>query len=163
MKRVIIFDLDETLINSSHRTPNHPDGTLDLEKYFQMKNRENIFKDSLLPLAEIFKKLCRKENYIVICTARAMNQDDYDFLNHHGLEFHSIMCRPANGSENHIKDAILKSRKIKRLLNLKQFANLPAIMFDDAKPVISAIRKLGIPVLNAVKVNEKLEKIAQAA
>lgn len=163
MKRVVIFDLDETLINSSHRTPNRPDGTLDLEKYFQMKNRENIFKDSLLPLAEVFKRLCRKENYIVICTARAMNQDDYDFLAHHGLEFNSIMCRPADGSENHIKDPILKSRKIKRLMNLRQFRNLPAVMFDDAKPVISAIRKIGIPVLNAVKVNEKLEKIAKTA
>lgn len=77
-KRVVVFDLDETIIDSKHRTPNHPDGTLDLERYFAMKNRASIFQDSLLPLADTFKALNRSENYIVICTARAMNADDYE-------------------------------------------------------------------------------------
>jgi len=156
MKRIVVFDLDETIIDSAHRTPNKPDGTLDLEKYFAMKNRESIFRDTLLPLAETFKRLNRSENYIVICTARAMNQDDYDFLAHHGLDAHKILCRPLDGSENHIKDAKLKRRKIQRLRNLRQFAHLPVVMFDDAKPVIAEMRKIGVACLNAIKVNKKL-------
>jgi hypothetical protein len=156
-KRIAIFDLDETIIDSKHRTPNNPDGTLDLSRYFALKNRESIMRDTLLPLAETFKRLNRSENYVVICTARAMNQDDFDYLAMHGLVAHKILCRPENGSENHIKDAILKRRKIQRLRNLKQFAGKPAIMFDDAIPVIREMRKIGVTCLNAVKVNRRLE------
>lgn len=156
-KRVVVFDLDETIIDSAHRTPNRPDGTLDLERYFALKNRESIFRDSLLPLADTFKALNRSENYVVICTARAMNQDDYDFLAANGLDAHLIMCRPLNGSENHIKDAALKARKIQRLRNLKQFRNKPVVMFDDAIPVIRAMRAIGVACLNAIKVNHKLK------
>lgn len=157
MKRIVVFDLDETIIDSAHRTPNKPDGTLDLDRYFAMKNRESIFRDSLLPLADTFKALCRNENYVVICTARAMNQDDFDFLAHHGLDAHLILCRPLDGSENHIKDADLKARKIQRLRNLRQFAGKPVVMFDDAKPVIRRMREIGVHCLNAVKVNQRLQ------
>jgi len=155
-KRIIIWDLDETLIDSSHRVPNHPDGTLNLQLYFEMKNRESIFKDSLLPLMRVFRSLNRAENYVVICTARAMNQDDRDYLAHHGISADSTMCRPEDGSENHKKDADLKQYKINRLRRLKQFAGLPCFMFDDASPVIRRMRESGIVCLNAVKVNRKL-------
>lgn len=155
-KRIVVFDLDETVVDSKHRTPNNPDGTLNLELYFKMKNRESIFNDSLLPLARFFKALSRQENYIVICTARAMNQDDYDFLKQFGLKAHNIMCRPEDGSENHIKDPVLKARKISRLRNLRQFQKLPVYMFDDSKPVIAAMRAINVVTLNAIKVNERL-------
>ena len=49
MKRIVVFDLDETIIDSKHRTPNRPDGTLDLDRYFAMKNRESIFLPFYLP------------------------------------------------------------------------------------------------------------------
>lgn len=156
-KRITVFDLDETIIDSKHRTPNRPDGTLDLDRYFALKNRESIFRDSLLPLADTFKRLCRRENYVVICTARAMNQDDYDFLAHHGLDAHLILCRPLDGSENHIKDPVLKARKIQRLRNLRQFHGKPVTMFDDSAPVIRKMREIGVHCLNAVKVNQQLQ------
>ena len=157
MKRIVVFDLDETIIDSKHRTPNRPDGTLDLQRYFEMKNRKSIFEDSLLPLANVFKGLDRQENYVVICTARAMNADDWDFLLHHNLHAHMVMCRPLDGSENHINDAALKARKIQRLRNLKQFKGKPVYMFDDAKPVIAAMRKIGVACLNAITINQRLQ------
>jgi phosphoglycolate phosphatase-like HAD superfamily hydrolase len=156
-KRLVVFDLDETIIDSAHRTPNRPDGTLDLDRYFALKNRESIFRDSLLPLAKTFKALDRSENYIVICTARAMNRDDYDYLADRGLDAHLILCRPLDGSENHVKDAKLKRRKIQRLRNLRQFSGLPVVMFDDAKPVVAEMRRIGVACLNAIKVNRKLK------
>jgi len=157
MKRIVVFDLDETIIDSAHRTPNKADGTLDLQKYFELKTRESIFRDSLLPLADTFKALCRRDNYIVICTARAMNQDDFDFLEMHNLHAHLVLCRPLDGSENHIRDADLKARKIQRLRNLKQFQGKPVVMFDDAKPVIARMREIGVACLNAIKVNQRLQ------
>ena len=156
VKRLVVFDLDETIIDSSHRTPNHPDGTLDLARYVALKNRESIMRDSLLPLSAFFKALDRSENYVIICTARVMNQDDRDYLAIHGLDAHLVLCRPENGSENNIKDPMLKARKIQRLRNLKQFRSKPVTMFDDSAPVIRKMREIGIVCLNAVKVNQRL-------
>ena len=66
------------------------------------------------------------------------------------------MCRPLDGSENSIPDADLKARKISRLRNLRQFRSLPIVMFDDAKPVITKMRSIGVACLNAITVNRKL-------
>jgi hypothetical protein len=57
MKKIAIFDLDGTVIDSEHRTPNKADGTLDLERYFELKTRENIFRDTVLPLADRMKEM----------------------------------------------------------------------------------------------------------
>ena len=155
-KNIIIFDLDATVVNSDHRTPNFPDGTLNLELYLEKKTRENTLKDTLLPLADFWKSLCTKENYIVVCTARSWADFDQEFLDIHGLFAHKVLHRAADGSENTQKDAKLKNKWLRRVLNLKQFAKLPAIMFDDAAPVISEMRRNGLTCLNAVKVNQKL-------
>jgi FMN phosphatase YigB (HAD superfamily) len=157
VKRIVVFDLDNTLIDSAHRTPNNPDGTLNLQRYFALKSRETIFLDSLLPLVRVYSSLKNSNNYLIACTARAMNQDDYDFLEEYSLTFNAIYCRPLDGSEHHIKDAVLKRRKIARLKTLKQFRGLPIYMFDDAPPVISEMRKIGIVCLNAEKINEKIQ------
>ena len=155
MKRVIIFDLDETIVDSSHRTPNHPDGTLNLPLYLSMKNRESTFKDSLLPLADFWKSLDLSENYVVVCTARTWADFDQEFLDHHGLVAHKILARFTERQKT-MKDAELKREGLGYLFRLKQFKDLQKIMFDDAKPVISEMRKMGIQCLNAIKVNQRL-------
>ena len=80
MRNVIIFDLDQTVIDSSHRSPNNSDGTINLEKYFKSRNRTNIFRDKLLPLAKVFKQLQTDNNFIIVATARNIDHDDVDFL-----------------------------------------------------------------------------------
>ena len=93
-KKVAVFDLDGTLIDSSHRTPNKPDGTLDLQGYYDNRTRENIFKDTLLPLADKIRKMYNSGLYhIVICTAREIDQDDLDFLDYHNIKFHEMLDR----------------------------------------------------------------------
>ena len=41
IKKIAIFDLDGTLVDSSHRTPNNADGTLDLQGYYKNRTRKN--------------------------------------------------------------------------------------------------------------------------
>lgn len=156
MRTIFIFDLDGTVIDSAHRTPNHPDGTLDLAAYFKNKNRENIFKDTLLPLARIWKRALAFGHYVFVATARRMEQDDYDYLANHKLEFNSIVCRRTQ-ADNHRTDMDLKVKGLRKLFNLRQFENCPKIMFDDAPKVRHAIRTdLGIPCHNAIEVNRRL-------
>jgi FMN phosphatase YigB (HAD superfamily) len=154
-KRIIIFDLDETIVDSSHRTPNHPDGTLNLPLYLQLKTRENTLRDGLLPLADYWRSLCLRENYVVVCTARTWADFDQEFLDIHGLRAHKILARFTE-RQCSMRDPDLKRESLQRLFNLKQFRHLPKIMFDDARPVISEMRRIGVHCLNAVKVNQRL-------
>ena len=155
MKQVVIFDLDETIVDSSHRTPNHPDGTLNLPLYLSMKTRESTFKDTLLPLADFWKSLDLNETYVIVCTARSWADFDQEFLDAHGLRAHKIVARFTE-KEMTMRDPELKRRGLSRLFNLKQFKNLPKYMFDDAKPVITEMRSMGIVCMNAIKVNARL-------
>ena len=79
-KRVFIFDLDGTVIDSEHRTPRDAQGKLILKEWFAMATPANIAKDTLLPLASLFRKAKRKHHHIVICTARTLSEADREFL-----------------------------------------------------------------------------------
>jgi phosphoglycolate phosphatase-like HAD superfamily hydrolase len=156
MKRVVIFDLDETVVDSAHRTPNNPDGTLNLPLYLTLKTRENTLRDGLLPLANFWRSLDLSNTYVIVCTARTWADFDQEFLDIHGLKAHKIIARFTEKDKT-LRDAELKSRGLRKLFNLRQFRDLPKYMFEDAKPVISAIRKLGIVCLNSHKVNQRLQ------
>lgn len=157
---VIIFDLDETLIDSKHRTPRNPDGTVNLAYYMAHATRENIFKDTLLPLAKEAQRIFAEgKHYVIFCTARHMHAADYDFLAAHNLKAHRIFSRD-KAREFHYKmrDAAYKTQWLKPLLNLRQFRNRQFFMIDDEKKVISALRKCGIITLNAIRVNQRISK-----
>lgn len=155
MKRIVIFDLDETVVDSAHRTPNNPDGTLNLSLYLKLKNRENTMRDGLLPLAQFWKSLDLSDTYVVVCTARTWADFDQEFLDMHGLHAHKIIAR-FTPAQRAMRDPELKRRGLRKLFALRQFRHLPKYMFDDSAPVISEIRKMGITCLNAKKVNKAL-------
>ena len=132
-KEIVIFDLDETIIDSTHRAPNRSDGTLDLVKYFELKTRESVFKDTLLPLADLMKALYANGGYhVVVCTARHMNKDDYDFLEINELKFHEIFERGNVRKAHHydLPDAEYKTKM------LKKYKNTPYTFYDDATSII---------------------------
>ena len=132
-KKIAVFDLDGTLIDSSHRTPNKPDGTLDLQGYYKNKTRENVFKDELLPLVDEIKEMYASGDWhIVICTAREMNLDDFDFLDYHGIKYDEIYERNDIRKKYHwaLPDPQYKTKQ------LKKYKNTSYIFYDDAKPTI---------------------------
>lgn len=157
MRKIVIFDLDETVIDSRHRTPNNDDGTLNLAAYIALHKPANVAKDTLLPLARIMRQCYDNGDYIIILTARDMKSCDYQFLQTRGLPYHKIFSRDQCRHESHYKskDGEYKRKWIAPFLKLRQFRGMPVIMFDDAKPVKSALRDL-FPVLCAHKVNRRL-------
>ena len=58
-KPIYIFDLDGTTIDSSHRFTGTAEGKVNLAKWIEDSTRENIFKDTLLPLAKFMKALMK--------------------------------------------------------------------------------------------------------
>ena len=153
-KTIMIFDLDDTVINSTHRTPRNVDGSVKLNEFLKMATRENIFKDTLLPLAKEMKRAIARGDFVVVATARRMTKADYDFLDEYGIKPSIVLSRSDN--ESNKPDADLKWNKLTRLFNLKQFQNSQKIMFDDNKSVLSKMRENGLVALNSIKVNKRL-------
>jgi len=170
-KRVEIYDIDQTIVDSSHRTPNNPDGTLNLLGYLENKNREKIMKDTLLPLSEKMKEDYNSEEaYVIVCTARDMNKDDYDFLHKHDLQFHAMKNRNCFRIKNHDStdlktvrkgdpgfsniyfqnDGIGKENHLRFTWTLKQFKNLPKTLYDDSVLILNHFRNLNIPNFHLV-------------
>jgi len=149
---IVIFDLDGTTIDSSHRHATHADGTLNLEAWIENATPEKIFQDSVLPLGKLVSKIGKKA-YTMICTARVLSDADREFLMENGICVDKIISRPMG---NNSPDGELKKRQLNSFLSLKQFQNKNKIMFDDASSVRSTLRKIGITVINPDTVNERL-------
>jgi len=153
IKNISIFDLDGTIIDSSHRQMVKPDGTLDLAKWFENATAEKIFADKVLPLAQQVRKRQKAGDFVLVCTARNMQDADFEFLQNEGICPDKIISRPNGNMES---DGILKAKQLRSLFNLKQFQKASKIMFDDAASVRSSLRKIGIAVINPEKIARKV-------
>ena len=153
IKNISIFDLDGTIIDSSHRQATLPDGTLNLEHWFENATAEKIFDDTVLPLATQVRKRQKAGDYVMVCTARNMQDADFEFLQNEGICPDKIISRPSGNTE---ADGVLKAKQLNSFLSLKQFAKANKVMFDDAASVRSTRRKIGIAVMNPEKIAERV-------
>ena len=150
IKNISIFDLDGTCVDSSHRQATLADGTLNLAAWFANATPEKIAQDKLLPLAKEISNRKDKGDYVIICTARNMSSADYEFLKKNNMVAHKVISRPVGNME---ADGSLKAKQLSSFLSLRQFKRASKVMFDDAQSVRSAIRKIGIAVLDPAKIN----------
>ena len=154
-KKIVVFDLDGTVVDSSHRTPSNPDGTLDLQGYYKQRTRQNIFKDTLLPLADVMKDRYRSGDYhVVICTAREIDQDDLDFLEYHGLKYHEMLDRTNCRKKYHwgLRDPQYKTKQ------LKIYRHKTYTFYDDAKPTIELFNGYSnVNMIDANKANTEIQ------
>ena len=153
IKNITIFDLDGTIIDSSHRQATLPDGTLNLAHWFENATPEKIFEDTVLPLADQIRKRQHEGDFTLVCTARTMSDADFEFLQNEGICPDKIISRPVGNME---PDGQLKAKQLKQLFNLKQFQKASKVMFDDAASVRSALRKIGIAVINPIKIEGRI-------
>ena len=90
---ITIWDLDGTVIDTSHRYTTLPGGGIDLPAWVRDNTPDNVKRDSLLPLAVEMRKAFHAST-VVILTARVMSWFDWEFLADNGLHFHECMSRP---------------------------------------------------------------------
>ena len=152
-----IFDLDHTVIDSSHRQITRPDGSLDLAAWVHNNTRANIMRDSLLPLARQWRLADKKGATIVICTARVMGPHDFAFLAKHGLRWDACLSRK-NGDTS--ADADLKEKLIRNYARTRPMLwdrfCATALAFDDNITVIDRFTAIGIKCYNSLELNERL-------
>ena len=155
--KYVIFDLDATVIDSSHRQITLPDGSLDLRAWKKNSTYSKVMRDSLLPLAKHWKTIQEKKNvYIAVITARVMADADYDYLRFKRLKADKIMSR---AFFDHRPDHIMKRQKILTWLfdnNIKNWSDVT--FYDDNKNVLQMLLDLGINAKDSIKINRKLTK-----
>lgn len=154
----IIFDLDHTVIDSSHRQLTLPDGSLDLEHWIENCTHEKIMADSLLPLADSMKRFYAEGHTIIVCTARSGEcVSDKSFLDANGLRYHHWLSR----GDSMEGDAALKVRLLNEFAQSQGFANIGAmrpIMFDDNLKVIQALQAERVAMFDAISYNRQMAR-----
>ncbi|RYF47149.1 MAG: hypothetical protein EOO38_12710 [Cytophagaceae bacterium] len=153
---IIIFDLDHTVIDSSHRQLTRPDGSLDLAHWKENCTREKIMADSLLPLADVMRRYYNEGHMVVVCTARVCSVHDMDYLARNKLFFHHFLSRDPLDMRG---DADYKSQKLEEWA-MSQYLGLNwrggAIMFDDNVAVIERMLAEKLNCIDAIRYNKIL-------
>ena len=153
-----IFDLDGTVIDSSHRTRFLADGSLDLDYWQANATPRKIAADTLLPLAKQMQSAYARGNCLVmVCTARVMSASDFLFLDMNGLQYHAITSRPEGET---MPDFALKLYALHGLCSehgwsWARFRKM-AVMYDDNLSVINSLTSEGIQVYNSTILNREL-------
>lgn len=149
--QTLVFDLDQTVVDSSHRTP-LVDGKVDVLGYISLQTKENVYRDEILPLGNLMKDKYN-QNHIVVCTARVMKEHDYDFLREKGLRYHEIFER----GNVHPDIASLGDGEYK-MKCLNKFRHVNYTFYDDSDEVISRFSQYpNVQMVDAKLENERLK------
>jgi hypothetical protein len=155
-----IWDLDGTVIDSSHRYSTLANGDIDLPKWIADNTRANIEQDKLLPLARLMRSNYRMGDIVIICTARVLGTWDKVYLADHGIKAQFILSRAIGDNRG---DAEMKRQKLFALFADLQipFARWTrnATLYDDNLGVLDMAKKLGIRTRNAVQLNEEMRAV----
>lgn len=166
MKKLIIFDLDHTVINSEHRINECLDssGNLDLNTYRRKAcTRAQVYTDELLPLADVMLNYIKNGFTVVILTARHCFKHDYDYLKKHGLKTPLILSRnklykhfsPTRAKALYTSgDAVYKGAYIDVLKSLYPYHDF--VLYDDHQGVLEQARTQGVQAINAIHLNNRI-------
>ena len=151
------FDLDHTVIDSSHRQITRPDGSLDLAAWVRNNTKANIMADTLLPLAAQWRLADKKGATIVICTARVMGEHDFEFLRQHGLRWDACLSRREGDAtpDADLKEKMIRNYARTRPMGWAKFC-ATTVFYDDNKSVLKMLDRIGIKAYDSLTLNERL-------
>lgn len=166
IKKVFVFDLDGTTIDSFHRVKPCllPNGDLDLQMYIDSAcTEEKINKDTLLPLANYMQQLIARGERVVIMTARHCNNADYAYIRKYigRVCVHLSRDRLASvfGKEEAARITKLGDAAYKKVWFEHLFQTMPNCdfqFFDDHKGILEMANKLNVQAVDATIMNQLL-------
>jgi len=143
INRINIYDLDGTIIDSSHRyRTNEAGNAIDLPHWREHDTPEHIARDALLPLANAYMDdMTNPWVYVIAATARACVPDDanYKYLVERLGFPHKFVHR--EGPDDNRGGAELKIQAIKKLLTLRQFKGAEVHVFEDNQSYLDKMCK----------------------
>ena len=143
-----IFDLDGTVIDSSHRLGDS------LDDWRRMNTPANVAKDQPLPLLDQMRDAIDDDLDVIICTSRVMAGRDFRWLNDHGIRGVTILCRDVDDDRlcGFFKLHLLKDYADSIGYTWARFCQT-SIMFDDSIDVQNTLRSVGLRVIDPVNYN----------
>lgn len=138
---IAVFDLDGTVLDSSHRALINDDGGINIKEW-RTHTAEQILKDSELPLAD-YMRFCIASPKIRtwICTSRHLQNADRLLLQRLGLyDVDLILSRDENDNR---EDVPYKLAKVGKYLNLPNVKKMAKLFFDDREDIRKAMKQKG--------------------
>lgn len=136
--RVAIYDMDGTIVDSSHRYRTIVDENgerIDLD--YWRENEYRAMDDGLLPMFEQYKADLADPNcYVIIATARVMNAPDWQFVNEIlGMPDYFISRNPGDSQSG----KTLKINGLAKFFNLVQFKTADFVFYEDNISYLKAV------------------------
>ena len=143
-----IFDLDGTVIDSSHRLGDS------LDDWRRMNTPANVAKDQPLPLLDQMRDAIADDLDVIVCTSRVMAGRDFRWLDDHGIRGVTILCRDVDDDRlcGFFKLHLLKDYADSIGYTWARFCQT-SIMFDDDIGVQNTLRSVGLRVIDPVNYN----------
>ena len=136
IKRIAIYDMDGTIVCSLHRYSITNTGKINLQHW--RDNQHKAMEDSLLPLAAQYKRdLYNPECYVIIATARVLNEPDIRFIQEVLGEPDHIISRKGNEDTRSGKE--LKISGLAKFFNLINFRQADAVFYEDNVEYLKAV------------------------
>ena len=138
IKRMAIYDMDGTIVCSLHRYKTlvtESGERIDLD--YWRKNEYRAMDDSLLPLAEQYRSdIFDSECYVVIATARVLNEPDMEFIKTVLGEPDYIISRKQGDTQS---GKTLKIGGLAKFFNLQNFKNAEVTFYEDNCEYLKAV------------------------
>ena len=135
---VKIYDMDGTIVDSMHRYRTITEGgitRIDLDHW--RENQHRAMEDSLLPLAKQYQAdLLDVDTYVIIATARVLNDPDRQFICEILGQPDYIVSRKDGDPQS---GKTLKIKGLPRFFNLKQFRKASAVFYEDNISYLKAV------------------------
>ena len=143
-----IFDLDGTVIDSTHRQGDT------LDDWRRMNTARNVALDSPLPLLDQMRDAIADDLDVIVCTSRVMNGRDFRWLDDHGIRGIDVLCRAPSDNRTcgFFKLQLLHNYAKSIGYTWARFAQT-SIMFDDDSGVQNTLRSVGLRVIDPVNYN----------
>ena len=139
LKQIAIYDMDGTIVDSSHRyrTVVDIDGRERIDLQYWRENEYRAMEDGLLPLAEQYMRdIADPEVYVIIATARIIRDPDMQFIREVLGMPNYIISRGENDTRS---GALLKVNGLAKFFNLLNFKNVPAVFYEDNVDYLKAV------------------------
>ncbi len=138
IKRVSIYDMDGTIVCSLHRYRTVQDDKgirIDLNHW--RENQHLALQDSLLPLHNQYRAdLADPECYVIIATARVMNDPDWSFVENVLGEPDHFISRAEGDTQS---GKTLKTNGLQKFFNLKNFQGAEFVFYEDNIDYLKAV------------------------
>ena len=146
-----IFDLDGTVIDSTHRQGDT------LDDWRRMNTARNVALDSPLPLLDQMRDAIADDLDVIVCTSRVMNGRDFRWLDDHGIRGIDVLCRAPSDNRTcgFFKLQLLHNYARSIGYTWARFAQT-SLMFDDDKGVQDTLRSVGLRVIDPVNYNHNI-------